>query len=86
MNPSRGPTKAAIDAALSAYYGEVDEAARKNALAPGNRRASTRKSSQDHLISGASGQSRIAELSFGWHAEIWDLGLLRSNPKSQCGI
>ena len=32
MNPIKRPTKAAIEAALSAYYGEVDEAARKDAL------------------------------------------------------
>jgi hypothetical protein len=32
MDPIKRPTKAAIEAALSAYYGEVDEAARKNAL------------------------------------------------------
>ena len=29
MDPIKRPTKAAIEAALSAYYGEVDEAARK---------------------------------------------------------
>jgi hypothetical protein len=32
MDPIKKPTKAAIEAALSAYYGEVDEAARKNSL------------------------------------------------------
>jgi hypothetical protein len=32
MDNSKRPTKAAIEAALSAYYGEVDEAARKDAL------------------------------------------------------
>ena len=32
MNPIKRPTKAAIEAALSSYYGEVDEAARKDAL------------------------------------------------------
>ena len=32
MDPIKRPTKAAIEAALSAYYGEVDEAARKDAL------------------------------------------------------
>ena len=32
MNAIKRPTKAAIEAALSAYYGEVDEAARKDAL------------------------------------------------------
>ena len=30
MDPIKKPTKAAIEAALSAYYAEVDEAARKN--------------------------------------------------------
>ena len=33
MDNSKRPTKAAIEAALSAYYGEVDEAARNNACA-----------------------------------------------------
>ena len=32
MDPIKRPTKAAIEAALSAYYSEVDEAARKNTL------------------------------------------------------
>jgi len=32
MDPIKKPTKAAIEAALSAYYGEVDAAARKNVL------------------------------------------------------
>jgi hypothetical protein len=32
MDPIKRPTKSAIEAALSAYYGEVDEAARKNVL------------------------------------------------------
>jgi hypothetical protein len=32
MDPIKRPTKAAIEAALSAYYGEVDEAARKDTL------------------------------------------------------
>jgi hypothetical protein len=32
MDPIKKPTKAASEAALSAYYGEVDEAARKDAL------------------------------------------------------
>jgi hypothetical protein len=32
MDPIKKPTKAAIEAALSAYYADVDEAARKNAL------------------------------------------------------
>ena len=32
MDPIKRPTTAAIEAALSAYYGEVDEAARKNTL------------------------------------------------------
>jgi hypothetical protein len=32
IDNSKRPTKAAIEAALSAYYGEVDEAARKDAL------------------------------------------------------
>lgn len=32
MGPIKRPTKAAIEAALSAYYGEVDEAARKNTV------------------------------------------------------
>jgi hypothetical protein len=32
MDPIKKPTKAAIEAALSAYYGEVDEAARQDAL------------------------------------------------------
>ena len=32
MHPIKKPTKAAIEAALSAYYGEVDEAALQNAL------------------------------------------------------
>jgi hypothetical protein len=31
-DPIKRPTKTAIEAALSAYYGEVDEAARKDAL------------------------------------------------------
>jgi hypothetical protein len=32
MEAIKRPTKAAIEAALSAYYGELDEAARKDAL------------------------------------------------------
>jgi hypothetical protein len=32
MFPIKRPTKTAIEAALSAYYGEVDEAARKDVL------------------------------------------------------
>jgi len=32
MDPIKRPTKAAIEAALSAYYGELDEAERKNVL------------------------------------------------------
>ena len=32
MEPIKKPTKSAIEAALSAYYAEVDDAARKNAL------------------------------------------------------
>lgn len=32
MHAIKRPTKAAIEAALSAYYGEVDEAAREDAL------------------------------------------------------
>jgi hypothetical protein len=32
MDNSKKPTKAAIEAALSAYYGELDEAARKDDL------------------------------------------------------
>jgi hypothetical protein len=32
MDPIKKPTKAAIEAALSAYYGEVDEAAHQDAL------------------------------------------------------
>ena len=30
MDPIKRPTKAAIEAALSAYYSEVDEAARRD--------------------------------------------------------
>lgn len=32
MHPIKRPTKAAIEAALSAYYDEVDESARKNVV------------------------------------------------------
>ena len=32
MDPIKRPTKAAIEAALSAYYGELDEAERRNVL------------------------------------------------------
>jgi hypothetical protein len=32
MDPIKKPTKAAIEAALSAYYSAVDEADRKNTL------------------------------------------------------